>query len=792
MLYRMPTKTVNNFESEIFSHKKPISRKLAYLFLLMTVLLLFIEYIVARRDDINCLITLLIVGGVSALLFVVRNMIDKLWDIVILLWALALYGFSLYMSNRERNENSSDKSEDILYFKGYGHSLFQTLTLVHFFYFKYALVFNFSAMIMKIPLLLRVETAYMVNVLILDLCILYTLFLREINENNLLKKFVAYREEFLKFKHLLAEYLPDNLLVLSQSLGKALFFNDAYQKAFDFDPINDDAIEGLEAIIIESHQLDKEPKLQSFSIIFEGDCDLRMLLENIVKEDILGEHFLSFTGALEKNGNRRVFDIKVFSILWDSEKAVAILMSETTQKEAMIALKIADMNKDKVIATVSHELRTPVNAMLGTVQIMEKQIRDPQLQSNLKMFKNSSQILLSIINSMLDLHKIRSKKFKLNISMINLRDFLNEIRALFELQCNQKSLFLRLDLGPNLPEVIKTDKNRLSQILINLIGNALKFTLEGGITIGVKNDPEDSELLVFSVADTGLGIKEKDQAKLFKMFGKLEDPESINTEGVGLGLTISNNLVNILNKNKAGIMLNSIPNKGSTFTFQIVADLKKFEKLETHNFNMDSVLEDSLLVDRKMLFYTDAQSPVKSMKDVITSTNINENMSASRKRSGYPSMLITRDDSVRMLSPRNSTLLCSRRASVGGLILIVDDNIFNLQVAKQLVEEQGFQVKTAYNGEEAISVALKHESQGQRFKMIFMDCQMPVMDGFEATKKLKELMRSGQIGECPILALSANDGEEDKIKCKESGMDEHISKPLREDTLRRILYKYAY
>jgi len=183
-------------------------------------------------------------------------------------------------------------------------------------------------------------------------------------------------------------------------------------------------------------------------------------------------------------------------LTWDEKPALYIILHDITQQNTILQLKIAaNHQKDKILATVSHELRTPLNSMLGMVQIMQERIKDKELQHYLKICNNSGYLLLGLVNSILDLNLIRANKLKLSPQTISLKDFLQEIKELFDFQCQQKTIYLQTKISPLLPKQITTDKNRLSQIFINLIGNALKFTSRGGIMIPSMNINEILHIL---------------------------------------------------------------------------------------------------------------------------------------------------------------------------------------------------------------------------------------------------------------------------------------------------------
>jgi len=397
---------------------------------------------------------------------------------------------------------------------------------------------------------------------------------------------------------------------------------------------------------------------------------------------------------------------------------------------------------------------------------------------------------------------------------------LEEVKSLFDFQCNSKDIFLNIRIKETVPKYISTDINRLKQVLINLVGNALKFTFEGGITIQVDDDRLANEDCVrFSVVDTGLGIDDEDKQKLFKMFGKLEKTENVNKGGTGLGLMISDTLarlLNIANEDK-GIKVESQVGKGSKFYFVISKSLRRpsdaaaatldsddqhisneslrsvEEKLHTHSLSLrrasfvpsikcSNIIQDvdNTFLDspKKLLSVSNAfldveQTTFQSRTDSRSKSGMWGASSKSAKRSSFYKQKLE-------YSPRNTFPLA----------LIVDDNPFNLMVAQNLVQSSGFRVKTAFNGKAAIEMVRKQADIGLPFKLILMDCEMPVMDGYETTRILTKSITNNEIPPVTIVALTAHEKSEEKKKCLESGMVDVLIKPINEKRLMKVLEKY--
>jgi len=474
---------------------------------------------------------------------------------------------------------------------------------------------------------------------------------------------------------------------------------------------------------------------------------------------------------------KRTFKVKIFPLIWNEQEAIALIFDDITHEKTIMELtKIADKNKDLVIAMISHELRTPLNGMLGLMEIVRKKTinyvspQESDIFSYIEACKSSSYLLLNLVNSILDFSQIKNNKLKLNSTEFSISEALSEVKSLFTHFCIVKNLYLAIEIDPAAPSMILSDRTRLCQILINLVGNAFKFTFQGGVRIKVQKI--DSDRLQFSVEDTGIGIKPEDQEKLFKMFGRLEQIDKrVNTNGVGLGLTISNTLALLLNpENDKGIEISSEVGKGSTFSFDIgisrEVDSDPNSDQEIHSSDLKQMDE----------YYGLAQNQASR----VNGYNNGPRASLRIKKLSYFTQS-NPETPLKIVVSQENQRTC----------LLVDDNPFNLMVATNLLEERNFRVKTAMNGREAVEATEDHQKRGMSFDLILMDCQMPIMDGYEASKILRKMMTEGEIKECPIIALTANNRDETHERMwKESGMSGHIAKPLQmqefESTLKQV------
>ena len=366
--------------------------------------------------------------------------------------------------------------------------------------------------------------------------------------------------------------------------------------------------------------------------------------------------------------------------------------------------------KEHFLANMSHEIRTPMNGIIGMIDVLEKSAGLSQKQNEyIDLIQQSSHDLLSILNDILDLSKLESKKMELTSQVIRIHEHLNSLKGLFAAKAKQKGLELNVEIDHTVPECIKTDKIKLSQILSNLLGNAVKFTANGQVTIKVKleEDTNTNKVLLFNVMDTGEGILKKQQEKLFTPFYQLEKTATKPIKGTGLGLSICKEIV-LLMGGQLGV--NSQIKGGSDFWFSIP-------------FN--SIGEDEVLPQQEKEIHSEEVSNHFNLK-----------------------------------------------------ILLVDDNKMNLTIGKTMLTMLGCTVDLAHDGQEAVSLFQEHT-----YDLILMDIQMPVMDGVEATQRIKADVKQNP----PIIALSANAMEGDADKFIQQGLDDYLHKPVTLKTLKNKL-----
>lgn len=496
--------------------------------------------------------------------------------------------------------------------------------------------------------------------------------------------------------------------------------------------------------------------------------------------------------------------------------SLALVFSDITERSLVTTLQENNNYKTRLLASVSHELRTPLNASINFTQAA---IEHPDLSSLPDIRENylmpslrSNQLLLHLINDILDFSQMSENKLRLVFENKNVHDTLDECLNLIKIQACKKGLSLTTDykFENEENEIFCTDHNRLKQIVLNLLSNALKFTLEGEIRVTARTDfiilPTNSQLdlvtmaqisnderrrgrqqkiLSISVSDTGIGISEENKAKLFKAFEKIElgTRINLNTQGVGLGLVISNNLVQMLgpeNQNNR-LEVDSEESKGSTFSFWIVDKFDQKEE-EIHSFAKS---EDLCSQMDENPDHGDGEERLETLSHLIPQTSIDL-------------VLLTRK---KLLSDTNHQLISTPAVNVSKLppILVVDDDVFNISAMAMVLQKLGYTCETAFNGKQAIQKIMERQlneqatsSKPKQFKLVFMDCNMPVMDGWEATRILKGKMRNGEIEGIPIVACSALLNEKEKQQAYELGIDAYCQKPMDKNKILALLKKFVW
>ena len=389
----------------------------------------------------------------------------------------------------------------------------------------------------------------------------------------------------------------------------------------------------------------------------------------------------------------------------------------------------ANRAKSDFLATISHEIRTPLNGIIGFVELLDETKLSEEQDDFLIRIKSSSEALMSLINDVLDFSKVESGHLNLELRDFSILPMINSLNSMFLSQATEKGLSLKISVDESVPRKIRGDETRLRQILLNLLSNAIKFTKSGDVSLHVSTHSIDSESnfveLEFEVRDTGIGMSPEEISRLFMPFSQGDSSTTRKYGGTGLGLAICKSLSEAMG---GKVWATSVLREGSSFFSRVRVDIVEMRD-------------------------ADALSSESENAKVISSGTINNKVESDKPADSLPLK-----------------------------IAVAEDNMANQRVIMIMLRRLGWESEFAENGRELLDLV-----RNKDYDLIFMDVQMPLMDGLEATRRL----RAGDAGEglkdVKIIALTANALSGDEARCLESGMNAYMTKPLKLRTLKQAI-----
>ncbi|WP_027382312.1 hybrid sensor histidine kinase/response regulator [Epilithonimonas caeni] len=433
-------------------------------------------------------------------------------------------------------------------------------------------------------------------------------------------------------------------------------------------------------------------------------------------------HMVGLSKKTETMGQKaRLYDISLLILLILSGSVVGYHILRQFRRQQLLIQEldvaekkasVAAQTKENFLANMSHEIRTPLSGILGFTNLLQKRPLDETSKEFVSSIQHSGENLMAIINDILDLSKIEAGMMRITKGIFSINGLVNSVETFFVERAKEKGLTISSKIDSSIPDTLNGDATRLTQILVNLIGNAIKFTHQGNISIEIYNKQQtENEVIVgFKVSDTGIGIDKEKLSEVFDRFNQGEDSTTRNYGGTGLGLSIVKSLIQLQN---GDIEVASEQGKGTTFHFYIPYAIAK------EQLNVAPAVGINYFKDK-------SNAPLR--------------------------------------------------------VLVVDDNAINQSLMKHLLSQWNIDFDTANNGLEAVEYLKNNDCD-----LVLMDIQMPQMDGYAATQKIREELKL----DIPIIAMTAHALAGERERCMSRGMNEYISKPVNEDDLFKLISNFG-
>ncbi len=484
----------------------------------------------------------------------------------------------------------------------------------------------------------------------------------------------------------------------------------------------------------------KEQFLQDFKNNLQGDGVRNLELNLRRKDGTLFPVLINGTFIRDEKGNFK----HTRTTLTDFSEQRKLL--NEVEKAREIAVKSVE-TKERFMANMSHEIRTPMNALIGFTNLLERTKLDAKQDEFVKTIKKASENLLTLINDLLDFSKIEAGMLRIEMTNFDVNDLVLSLKTLFIPKALEKKLDFDATVSRKIPQNVMGDPTRVSQIVVNLLSNAFKFTERGYVALSTElfDDNTDFATVKITVKDTGIGIEKHELSRIFERFQQAHDDTTRLYGGSGLGLAIVKNLAETMG---GFVEVDSKAGFGSTFS--VIIPFKKGQNnasnVEDYNFQKNGTppqyFDDFDLKNTNSEFKNTRHSAVEIAEKPVQTAN------------------------GKSQSPR---------------ILVVEDNPMNQRLAALLLSDWGYEFEIADDGQKAVDLLQKAD-----FQLVLMDIQMPNLDGYEATEVIRNTLKN----DVPIIATTAHAFAGEREKCIEMGMNDYVPKPLQEDAVLAIIQKY--